>query len=81
VTRDQQPAVFQDRSYVDGQEPCVFASSEPPAVAPTRAPKLDAAEIFSSIGEVPYEWRLDKDSLLWRCATWTQPPPAKASAR
>lgn len=58
MTTDQQPAVFRE-------EPSVFASPEPPPSAPPRAPKLDAAEIFSSIGEVPYEWRLDTDALLW----------------
>jgi diguanylate cyclase (GGDEF)-like protein len=65
VSSDQQPAVFKDRPYVDGQEPCMFAAAEPSPSPPPRVPKLDAAEIFSSIGEVPYEWRLDTDGLLW----------------
>ncbi len=31
----------------------------------TTAGAVDANEIFASIGEVPYEWRIDSDALLW----------------
>src|SRR3569623_597381 len=26
---------------------------------------LDAARIFASVGEVPYDWRIDSDDLVW----------------
>jgi len=44
-----------------GSEPAGQASA-PAAGADTR---LDADDIFRSIGEVPYDWRLDSDALRW----------------
>ncbi len=46
------------RRYVDGQEPCLF-EGEAPATA------LDPAAILVSIGEVPYDWEIETDRLLW----------------
>ncbi len=44
-------------------------SGEPAApkagVHVTRDPTLDPDEIFASVGEVPYEWRIDSDALVW----------------
>ncbi len=61
MTRDD--ANLPDRAYVDGQQPCVIAQSESAAAA--KPAKLDAAEIFASIGDVPYDWRIASDVLLW----------------
>ena len=36
-----------------------------PERAPGRSGTLDAAEIFASVGEVPYAWRIDTDALRW----------------
>jgi diguanylate cyclase (GGDEF)-like protein len=56
--RDETPA---QRSYVDGQQPClVEADAGKPA-----ALELDVAAILASIGEVPYEWQIDTDALIW----------------
>jgi len=46
------------------QDPTRFGS--PDASGATRlATALDAAQIFASVGEVPYDWRIDTDVLLW----------------
>jgi len=36
-----------------------------PATAAAKDPVLDASRILTSIGEVPYHWRIDTDRLLW----------------
>jgi diguanylate cyclase (GGDEF)-like protein len=36
-----------------------------PSAPPRPAPPLDTAKILTSVGEVPYEWRLDSDVLIW----------------
>jgi diguanylate cyclase (GGDEF)-like protein len=37
-----------------------------PAGAPPRAARpLDTAQILASVGEVPYDWRIDTDGLAW----------------
>ena len=36
-----------------------------PSAPPRPAPPLDTAKILASVGEVPYEWRLDSDILVW----------------
>jgi diguanylate cyclase (GGDEF)-like protein len=42
------------------------AETAKPAAAPPRpTPPLDAAKILASVGEVPYDWRIDSDVLLW----------------
>jgi diguanylate cyclase (GGDEF)-like protein len=61
VNRDD--ANTPDRAYVDGQQPCVIAQGESPVG--TKPAKLDAAEIFAAIGDVPYDWRIASDVLLW----------------
>lgn len=48
---------------VDGEEPFLVA-------APARAPgalrvKFDVDQILQSVGEAPYEWRIDTDALIW----------------
>ena len=48
------------RPYVDGQEPCLVGGPAMPAGSP-----IDAQEIFASVGEVAYQWRLDTDAIAW----------------
>jgi diguanylate cyclase (GGDEF)-like protein len=51
------------RDHVGGDEaPCL---SEPVAVGSDVRAKLDPEEIFASVGEVPYDWRIDTDELIW----------------
>ena len=45
------------RRYVDGVEPCVV--DEPVEAG------IDPSEIFASVGEVAYQWRLDTGAILW----------------
>jgi diguanylate cyclase (GGDEF)-like protein len=63
VPRINTPAFPPDRLYVDGQQPCLV-EPRPAADAPAGA-ALDPAAIFASIGEVPYEWTIATDGLLW----------------
>jgi diguanylate cyclase (GGDEF)-like protein len=35
------------------------------ASATPAAPRLDTAQILASVGEVPYDWRIDSDVLTW----------------
>jgi diguanylate cyclase (GGDEF)-like protein len=51
------------RGYVDGQEPCLVGAPSGRGSAAGAMP--DPNEIFASVGEVPYEWRIDSDVLLW----------------
>jgi diguanylate cyclase (GGDEF)-like protein len=41
------------------------AAARLPSAPPRPAPPLDTAKILASVGEVPYEWRLDSDILVW----------------
>jgi hypothetical protein len=57
----EQGAPSRARGYVDGDEPCIVDQR-----AQRRASlSIDAAEILAAVGEVPYEWRIDSDVLLW----------------
>jgi diguanylate cyclase (GGDEF)-like protein len=51
------------RGYVDGVEPCLVGESASPSASPDAA--VDPNEVFVSVGEVPYEWRLDSDLIVW----------------
>jgi diguanylate cyclase (GGDEF)-like protein len=58
----------QDRSvrgYVDGQEPCLVGEASAPEETGPDAGGIDPNEIFASVGEVVYEWRLDSDAIAW----------------
>jgi diguanylate cyclase (GGDEF)-like protein len=46
------------------QDSTRFGSPEAISTAPP-ATALDAAQILASVGEVPYDWRIDTDVLLW----------------
>jgi diguanylate cyclase (GGDEF)-like protein len=52
------------RRYVDGKQPCLLAPDETPADAAI-VPALDPLQIFSAVGEVPYDWQIDTDLILW----------------
>src|SRR5262245_63989392 len=49
------------RRYVYGVEPCLIDG--PPA--PDYEAAIDPDAVLSSVGEVPYEWRLDTDLIVW----------------
>ncbi len=46
------------------QDSTRFGSPDATGTAPL-ATALDAAQILASVGEVPYDWRIDTDVLLW----------------
>jgi diguanylate cyclase (GGDEF)-like protein len=48
------------RGYLDGQEPCLVEQS-----ALRVSTVLDPQAIFTSVCEVPYEWRIDTDTITW----------------
>src|SRR5262245_24235809 len=50
------------RGYVDGVEPCLVGETGPQSASPDA---VDPNEVFVSVGEVPYEWRLDSDHIVW----------------
>jgi diguanylate cyclase (GGDEF)-like protein len=58
VTRQMQPPKNPRRTYIDGKQPCLQPR-------PSASQRLDLAAIFNAAREVPYEWRLDSDLLLW----------------
>jgi diguanylate cyclase (GGDEF)-like protein len=60
VTTDQDKPPHA-QTYVDGAEPCLVDQRAARRAGAT----LDAAEILAAVGEVPYEWRIDSDALLW----------------
>jgi diguanylate cyclase (GGDEF)-like protein len=61
AAKGPQADVFAQR--VPSQQPAVFASS---SGAPQRASEtLDPAAILASVGEVPYVWLIDDDTLAW----------------
>jgi diguanylate cyclase (GGDEF)-like protein len=49
------------RSYVDGVEPCLVDDVS----ARDGGSCVNPDEVFASVGEVPYEWRLDSDAIVW----------------
>ncbi len=51
------------REFVDGAQPCVVGAAGMRDGAP--AERIDVAGIIQSLGEAPYEWRLDSDRLIW----------------
>jgi diguanylate cyclase (GGDEF)-like protein len=53
------------RRYVDGQQPCLLGPDERPAPETGNVPALDPLQIFNSVGEVPYDWQIDSDAILW----------------
>ena len=55
------------RGHVDGQPPGPVGEPAAPkaGVHVMGDPTLDPDEIFASVGEVPYEWRIDSDALVW----------------
>src|SRR5262245_33220594 len=58
----------QDRSvrgYIDGQEPCLVGEAAAPEETGGGGRGVDPNEIFASVGEVVYEWRLDSDAIAW----------------
>lgn len=54
--QDQPSAVR--RGYVDGDAPCLVGESDEPV-------SLGSNDIFASVGEVPYDWRIDTDAIAW----------------
>jgi len=52
------------RAYVDGQEPCLVGDAPAPEETDAGG-AIDPNEIFASVGEVVYEWRLDTDAIAW----------------
>jgi diguanylate cyclase (GGDEF)-like protein len=55
----EEDAASRVQAYADGREPCLIDERAPPGLA------LDAAAILAAVGEVPYEWRIDSDALMW----------------
>jgi diguanylate cyclase (GGDEF)-like protein len=51
------------REFVDGAEPCLVDMQGVPAAA-THG-QIDHGSILQSVGEAPYEWRIDSDTLTW----------------
>jgi diguanylate cyclase (GGDEF)-like protein len=51
------------RGYVDRQEPGLVGDPSPPETGNVGA--IDPNEIFASVGEIAYEWRLDTDVIAW----------------
>jgi diguanylate cyclase (GGDEF)-like protein len=54
-----------DCGHVDGLEACLVEQPGHRIAAAGSASTLDPVEIFASIREVPYEWRIDSDVLIW----------------
>jgi diguanylate cyclase (GGDEF)-like protein len=54
-----------DGPYVDGEQPCLIEQNGPAALEPVAAATLDALNIFNAVGEVPYDWRIDTDRIVW----------------
>ena len=53
---------------LDGNEPCLTGGAgrpSAPVANPSQSQGIVAQEIFASIGEVPYAWRIDSDALAW----------------
>ncbi len=48
---------------MDGVEPCLVGTPDAPAVA--MHGQIDHGSILQSVGEAPYEWRIDTDTLTW----------------
>ena len=63
--RKVQNRVSPGRRYVDGKQPCLIA--QPDGIAPDTGgvTALDPLQIFDSVGEVPYDWQIDSDRILW----------------
>ena len=53
------------RGYLDGKEPCLVGKPAHHVAGFAGADTLDPNDIFSSIGEVPYAWRIEPDVLTW----------------
>jgi diguanylate cyclase (GGDEF)-like protein len=51
------------RGYVDGVEPCLVDDTV--SQTADRSAAVDPNEVFVSVGEAPYEWRLDSDLIVW----------------
>jgi diguanylate cyclase (GGDEF)-like protein len=58
-----QPNPDREHAQTDGQETGLTGETRQAAAAGHST--LDAAQIFASIGDVPYDWRLDSDELRW----------------
>ncbi|PWT88615.1 MAG: GGDEF-domain containing protein, partial [Proteobacteria bacterium] len=54
IESDRRPEAH--ASYVDGQAPCLISET---------AAGLDPNQIFAAVGEVPYHWQLDTDTVTW----------------
>src|SRR6185503_15171356 len=72
VTQDRDARVPVGRAPATDRQPDVFAESDVFAPASGSAPKgtsasssLDPARIMASVGEVPYEWSIESDALVW----------------
>lgn len=57
--------VFAPRVAASTGEPTVLIDSRAPAVSAASDAILDPVQILASVGEVPYQWRIDNDELLW----------------
>jgi diguanylate cyclase (GGDEF)-like protein len=51
------------RLYVDGVEPCLVDGTD--AGSRDGGTCVNPEEVFASVGDVPYEWRLDTDAIVW----------------
>jgi diguanylate cyclase (GGDEF)-like protein len=49
----------------DSIPPGGSAEAKPAGAPPRPARPLDTAQILTSVGEVPYDWRIDTDVLVW----------------
>ena len=65
MTSKPRPDVFAARVEAGAGEPAVLIDSRPPAAPAPSDAMLDPMQILASIGEVPYQWRIDTDRLLW----------------
>jgi diguanylate cyclase (GGDEF)-like protein len=76
ANQNRTPAV--GRGYVDGQEPCLVEQRSGPAASAVSL----AHPIFTSVGEVPYEWHIESDTLTWgpNAATVLEVPDGSAIA-
>jgi diguanylate cyclase (GGDEF)-like protein len=74
VTQDRDTRAAVGRTPAADRQPDVFAESDVFARASASVPKgtsavaaspLDPARIMVSVGDVPYEWSIDSDALVW----------------
>ena len=65
VTPALAPDVFATSDVFDKPQVPVIAAASEALFAPMEASTFDMAAIMSSIGEIPYQWTIDSDVLVW----------------